>query len=67
MEKETIQKYIDLFNARRAVDGEPPIPDDELPLYERGLNITPQSQLGLPGYKAEAYVKAMVEIWKKNY
>ena len=52
-----INAYIDLFNARRAVDGEPPISPKELPLYKKVLAVAPLNVLDTAGWKAEQWAK----------
>lgn len=63
--KAIVQAYINLFNARRAVDGEPPIPPSEIPLYEKVLTAAPSGVLDAAGWKAEQYAKAEVQKMKK--
>ena len=63
--KEIVQAYINLFNARRAVDGEPPIPPGEISLYEKVLTMAPAGVLDVAGWKAEQYAKAEVQKMKK--
>jgi hypothetical protein len=64
--QEIVNAYINLFNARREVDGESQIPIEDIPLYEKALSIAPISVLDSSGMKAEEYVEGAVKMWKQN-
>jgi hypothetical protein len=63
--REVVQAYIKLFNARRAVDGEPPISRAEMPLYEKVLSTAPKHIFDVSGWEAEEYAKKEVGKIKK--